>query len=186
VSDGEHPLAIRLSFVALILPAVTAWPELLARFVRRMQREAALAGPFVPDPNRGLVVGGWMLLGAAVLTLLGTQLDWIPVVGMVAPAVHPGAAAAWIYGLFALWAAIEALRETPRARLAVALFGAYSLVYLPIAALLVAFGVGEPTTSVTQIAGFRASLTGGLSWLAPLVPILLLTTIALGRERNAC
>ena len=43
---------------------------------------------------------------------------------------------------------------------------------------------GTTTESVTRIAGHRVELVGGLSWLAPLVPILLLAYIALGRERR--
>lgn len=77
----------------------------------------------------------------------------------------------------------RALAQSSRARVAVALFGLFSLVYLPVAAILVTLGVGTPTASVFATPGMRTIVTGTFLWLAPLVPTLLLAAIALGRGR---
>lgn len=179
----EHGWPARLAMCAAVLPLVVVWPAALGRFARRMRRESELAGAFVPDPNRGLVVGGWLLLGGAVFALLGTQLAWIPFANAVAPLAHPSPTAAAIYGLVCGWAAIEAIVQTSRARLAVGLFGLLSLVYLPVAALLVAFGVGTPVQSAASVGGVRMIVSGTFMWLVPAVPNLLLAKIALGGEQ---
>ena len=179
----EHSWPARIAMCAAVLPLVIVWPAALARFARRMHREADLAGAFVPDPNRGLVVGGWLLLGGAVFSLLGTQLDWIPFANAIAPLAHPSPTAAAIYGLACGWAAVEAIVQTSRARLAVGLFGLLSLIYLPVAALLVAFGIGTPVESATSVGGMRLVVGGTFMWLVPAVPNLLLAKIALGSER---
>ena len=179
----EHSWPARLAMCGAVLPLVIVWPAALGRFARRMHRESELAGEFVPDPNRGLVVGGWLLLGGAVFSLLGTQLDWIPFANAVAPLAHPSPTAAAIYGLVCGWAAIEAIVQTSRARLAVGLFGLLSLIYLPVAALLVAFGIGTPVESATSVGGMRWLVSGTFMWLVPAVPNLLLAKIALGTDR---
>ena len=179
----EHAWSTRIALGVAVLPLVIVWPSALGRFARRMHRESDLAGAFVPDPNRGLVVGGWLLLGGAVFSLLGTQLDWIPFANAIAPLAHPSPTAAAIYGLVCGWAALEAVFQTPRARLAVALFGLLSVVYLPVAGLLVAFGVGTPTASATSVGGMGMVVSGTFTWLLPVIPNLLLAKIALGSER---
>jgi hypothetical protein len=126
----ELPLKHASGLVVGAAIMLLAWPLAVGGFARRCGQELGEFAPFSPSPDRGAATLGWLLAGTGSLQLATNFAAWwigrdegMAVMGL--PLLSAGGSSTWLgmaAGALQLWAALELISVTPRAKLAATVY----------------------------------------------------------------